>query len=223
MLKSLLRSFSYEHFQTINFGNAHALTAFIEVHHVKGSSMCKVRASEGPSNPNCVYPSLRQSCSRKSKSYFENRFILPYRRLVCSHAVISLRVRAAWAKPIKSVTHEVNLRNGFSLVRDTLSGLLAYFISGFNENFVWSKKKMGYQDNGRRIVAIYRTTALHMHFSEMEPPTRSREEMYQVRNVSWTLETGENYNVKKFLSLNIISSFSRNTGVYVIGQFEPNP
>ena len=43
---------------------------------------------------------------------------------------------------------------------------------------------MGYQDYGRRIVAIYRTTALHMHFSEMEPPTRSQEEMYQVRNVS---------------------------------------
>ena len=140
MLKSFLRSFSYEHFQTTNFGNAHALTAFIEVHHVKGSSMCKVRASEGPTNPNDVYPSLRQPCSRKSKSCFENRFILPYRRLVCSHAVISLRVRAAWAKPIKSVTHEVNLRNGFSLVRDTLSGLLAYFMSGFNENFVWSKK-----------------------------------------------------------------------------------
>ena len=38
MLKSLLRSFSFEHFQTINFGNAHALTAFVEVHHVKGSS-----------------------------------------------------------------------------------------------------------------------------------------------------------------------------------------
>lgn len=73
MLKSLLRSFSYEHFQTINFGNAHALTAFIEVHHVKGSSMCKVRASEGPTNLNDVYPSLRQPCSRKSKSYFENR------------------------------------------------------------------------------------------------------------------------------------------------------
>ena len=106
----------------------------------EGSSMCKVRASEGPTNPNDVYPSLRQPCSRKSKSYFENRFILPHRRLVCSHAVISLRVRAAWAKPIKSVTHEVNLPNGFSLVRDTLSGLLAYFMSGFNENFVWSKK-----------------------------------------------------------------------------------
>lgn len=67
MLKSLLRSFSYEHFQTINFGNAHALTAFIEVHHVKGSSMCKVRAGEGPTNPNDVYPSLPPSAVLQKK------------------------------------------------------------------------------------------------------------------------------------------------------------
>lgn len=141
MLKSLLRSFSYEHFQTINFGNAHALTAFIEVHTWRVRVCAKFALAKARPTPTMsIPPSLRQPCSRKSKSYFENRFILPYRRLVCSHAVISRRVRAAWAKPIKSVTHEVNLRNGFSLVRDTLSGLLAYFMSGFNENFVWSKK-----------------------------------------------------------------------------------
>ena len=64
ILKSILRSFSYEHLKTVHFGNAHARTAFIEVRHVKGSSKCKVRAIEGSTNPNDLHLSLPPSVSR---------------------------------------------------------------------------------------------------------------------------------------------------------------
>ena len=82
MLKSILRSFSYEHLKTVHFGNAHALTAFIEVRHLKGSSKCKVRAIEGSTNPNDLHLSLPPSAVLQKEQIFLRAPFYPVLQLV---------------------------------------------------------------------------------------------------------------------------------------------